>query len=128
MPRRPALLSVVVACDDGRLRDRIAVALDAAGVAVVAAIDTVRMGPSASRLRPDAVVLISPRPRYVDLGRIGTLARDRAKRAPAVVLLADEPDVIDERARAAGALLVASVPDGDAGDLAGELRRLCAAR
>ncbi|MDQ4118138.1 MAG: hypothetical protein M3235_14430 [Actinomycetota bacterium] len=120
--------AVVVACDDGALRDRVATTLGAAGVDVVAAIDTVRMGPATSRLRPDAVVLISPRPRHVDLGRIGTLARERAKQAPAVVLLADDPDAIGERARAVGAALVGPVPDGCAGDLAAELRRLCRPR
>jgi DNA-binding NarL/FixJ family response regulator len=126
MPRRSDTLAVVVACDDGRLRERVAKALGAAeGIEVVAAIDTVRMGPSATRLRPDAVVLISPRPRFVDLGRIGTLARERAKWAPVVVLLADDPEAIDERARAAGAKLAGPVPDGDARDLACALRRLC---
>lgn len=125
MPRRTDMPAVVVACDDGRLRDRVAAALAAGGLEVVAAIDTVRMGPSTTRLRPDAVVLISPRPRYVDLGRIGTLARERAKWTPAVVLLADDPEAIAERARTAGAALVGSVPAGDVGDLVDELRRLC---
>lgn len=126
MPRRTDTLAVVVACDDGELRERAAAALQAAGgIEIVAAIDTVRMGPTTSRLRPDAVVLISPRPRHVDLGRISTLARERAKRPATVVLLADDPDAIGDRARAAGAALVAAVPDGEAAGLAGALRRLC---
>ena len=128
MPHRMNTLAVVVACDDGTLREHVATTLGAEGVRVVAAIDTVRVSPATTRLRPDAVVLISPRPRHVDLGRIGTLARERAKRTPAVVLLADDPEAIEDRARAAGAVLVGPVPKGDAGDLADELRRLCRPR
>lgn len=129
MPRRSDMLAVVVACDDGRLRERVAAALGAAhGVEVVAAIDTVRMGPSTTRLRPHAVVLVSPQPRHVDLGRVGTLARERAKRPPVVVLLVDDPDAIRDRARAAGAALVCAVPPGDAGELAAALHRLCGPR
>jgi AmiR/NasT family two-component response regulator len=127
VPRRTDLLTVVVACDDGRLRERVAAALVAAGgVEVLAAIDTVRAVPSTTRLRPEAVVLISPRPRHIDLGRIGTL--ERTKRPPVVVLLADDPDAIGERARAAGATLVAAVPSEDARDLVAELARLCGPR
>ncbi|TCK25964.1 hypothetical protein [Pseudonocardia endophytica] len=125
MPRRTDLLSVVVACDDVGLRERVVAALGrAGGIDVVAAIDTVGMTPSASRLRPDVVVLVSPRPRHLDLGRISTLTREGSKRPSVVVLLADEPDAVGERARAAGAALVAPVPAGDAGDLVDELVRL----
>lgn len=129
MPRRTDMLAVVVACDDGGLRERVAAALHAAGgLEIVATIDTVRITPSTSRLRPDAVVLISPRPRHVDLGRISTLTRERSKRPVTVVLLADDPEAIGERARTAGAAVVAAVPKGDAAELADELRRRCAPR
>lgn len=131
MPRHTDALAIVVACDDGQLRERVASGLRAAGgVDVVAAVDTVRMAPSVTRLRPEAVILISPRPRHIDLGRIGTLTRERANRPAAVVLLADEPETIVDRARAAGTTFVGPVPRGDdaVADLAAELRRLHDAR
>lgn len=131
MQRHTDTLAVVVAGDDGHLRERVASGLRAAGgVAVVAAVDTVRMAPTVTRLRPEAVILISPRPRHIDLGRIGTLARERANRPAAVLLLADEPETIVDRARAAGTTSVGPVPhDDDAiANLAAELRRLRDAR
>lgn len=111
MGRRTDLLAVVVAGDDAPQRERVTTALDAdGGFTVVASVDTTRMVSAATRLRPDAVVLLSPRPRHVDLGRIGSLTRDRAGRPPVVALLAEDPSAVDKRARTAGAATVGPIP------------------
>ncbi len=122
-------LAVVVACDDVHLCERVGTALGAAdGIEVVDVVDTTRMISVTTRRRPDAVVLVIRRPRHVDLGRIGSLTRDRAKRPPVVVLLVDAPQAVEERAHQAGATLVGQIPAEDAGGLAADLHRLCAVR